>query len=288
MYQALPKYTPLRCELCTIEKEDPKRLVARAAPGVEHQRNWSSQMSLHGNSKVAPGVAALERDRAKARPAQQHLAISLSGEKPAALSVIEQACALLADAKTITDARRVIAMAEVGGDIARQQARLAEDAQAAKRASQAAIEADGLRLEAEAVAGVILKQMRDSGERAKGGEHLNSQESLPATLADLGVSRDESSRWQRVAAVPFEKRKEYIDQVLKNGGDVSRASLLRLITATPRRQAKPARTQRTTTTSSPSKETPTWEDFERVNRFWLDKDETRCLKWISYYTGTKL
>ena len=47
------------------------------------------------------------------------------------------------------------------------------------------------------------------------------------TLPDLGVSRMESSRWQRVAAVPSERRAAYVEETKAAGGEVSTAGLLR-------------------------------------------------------------
>jgi hypothetical protein len=55
-----------------------------------------------------------------------------------------------------------------------------------------------MRLRAEKRAGELLREMADGGERAQRGEAKKSQ---PATfrLDDLGVSKSQSSRWQRLA-----------------------------------------------------------------------------------------
>jgi hypothetical protein len=50
-------------------------------------------------------------------------------------------------------------------------------------------------------AGELLSEMSESGERAKGGE-AGRRESQPATLDDLGVSKTQSSRWQKLAEMP--------------------------------------------------------------------------------------
>ena len=58
-----------------------------------------------------------------------------------------------------------------------------------------------IRLRAERKAGELLKQMGEAGERDPGGR--GRIESRPATqLRDLGVSRDQSSDWQQLAAIP--------------------------------------------------------------------------------------
>jgi hypothetical protein len=58
-------------------------------------------------------------------------------------------------------------------------------------------------LRAERKAGQLLIEMADRGERFKGGD----PRSRPATLAkldDLGVSKSQSSRWQKLGAMDDE------------------------------------------------------------------------------------
>lgn len=56
-------------------------------------------------------------------------------------------------------------------------------------------------LDAERKAGQILAQMRESGERAANRNGQES-ESPPATLNDIGVTKSQSSRWQKLATLP--------------------------------------------------------------------------------------
>ncbi len=51
--------------------------------------------------------------------------------------------------------------------------------------------------------------------------------SRPSTLPDLGITRDESATWQKVAAVPDEKVAEYVVSVTEAEQEVTRAGLLR-------------------------------------------------------------
>jgi hypothetical protein len=57
--------------------------------------------------------------------------------------------------------------------------------------------ATDIRLRAERRAGQLLAEMADSGERE--GKGRREQMSPAVTLNDLGVSRMQSSRWQRLA-----------------------------------------------------------------------------------------
>jgi N6-adenosine-specific RNA methylase IME4 len=80
-------------------------------------------------------------------------------------------------------------------------ARMAKDSELIDKATD-------IRLRAERRAGEMLVEMRETGQRAKGGES-GRRELQPATLGDLGVTKTESSRWQKIAAMPereFENR----------------------------------------------------------------------------------
>lgn len=135
----------------------------------------------------------------------------------------------LAEARTLPDIRRVMEAASVAEDAGRRAAKLAEAqriaADVVEAANQAANDAAAVRLEAQAKAGELLREMRDSGQRANRGRR--DQMSQAATFDDLGVSRSDSSRWQQVAAVPAERRAEYVEETKAAGGEVSTAGLLR-------------------------------------------------------------
>jgi hypothetical protein len=77
-------------------------------------------------------------------------------------------------------------------------------------------------MRAEARAGELLKQMKVRGERDKGGKQnlspggkkrsgsLNATPSTLPKLSDLGVTKQQSSRWQKFAALPIEPIKQKI------------------------------------------------------------------------------
>lgn len=151
---------------------------------------------------------------------------------PSDLVRLTDAAQMLAEARTLPDIRKVHNLAQRAQDYARA-ARLGLDAQNSAAA---------IRLEAEAAAGALLRRMAETGERDPGGRgprvasQAASQPPAP-TLADLGVTPDESSRWQAVASVPADVRAEYVATANERETEVTRAGLLKAAGVKP---AKPA------------------------------------------------
>jgi hypothetical protein len=71
-------------------------------------------------------------------------------------------------------------------------------------------------MRAEVKAGELLAEMKARGERqAKGGDRKSKSSGgtlivTPPKLADLGVTKTQSSRWQRLAALPKEDQEAKI------------------------------------------------------------------------------
>lgn len=89
-----------------------------------------------------------------------------------------------------------------------------------------------IKVRAERRAGEMLTDMAKSGKRAStGGDKKSSSQptTMIPTLSDLNVSRDQSSRWQKLAAIP-DKTFEAALAVVKEaaGGGVTTAAMLRL------------------------------------------------------------
>src|SRR6516164_8463913 len=91
-----------------------------------------------------------------------------------------------------------------------------------------------LRLHAQRKAGHTLTVTAGNGERAaRGGNGSNQHEQMsPAvtfapTLADLGISRNESSKWQKLAAIPETDFEATMADSLDNHGTVTTAEVLR-------------------------------------------------------------
>jgi site-specific DNA-methyltransferase (adenine-specific) len=81
-----------------------------------------------------------------------------------------------------------------------------------------------LKLEAERKAGRMLGELRMKGSLRAGRPNADS----PSALADLGIEQQQSSRWQRLAAVPEERFGRWIQEVRESGSEVTEAGLFAL------------------------------------------------------------
>ena len=93
-----------------------------------------------------------------------------------------------------------------------------------------------IKLRAERKAGELLSDMAESGQRPRG----RKKESHESTLSDLGVSRDESSRWQREAEVPAGKFESWVAERNASGEEVTQSGLLKIAMAGRKKQREPA------------------------------------------------
>ena len=86
--------------------------------------------------------------------------------------------------------------------------------------------ASEIKVRAERRAGEMLAEMpKHSG----GNPNLSrSTTGSPPTLEDLGVSRDQSSRWQKLAAIPEAKFEQAVAAAKETAREVTTAALLRL------------------------------------------------------------
>lgn len=83
-----------------------------------------------------------------------------------------------------------------------------------------------IKVRAERRAGEMLAQGRANGERAKSGGDMK-KESTPPTLSDIGITRDQSSRWQSLASMSDEHFETAVATAKDTAGQVTTAFMLR-------------------------------------------------------------
>lgn len=86
-----------------------------------------------------------------------------------------------------------------------------------------------IKLRAERRAGEMLASSKKLHGARGAGKKVESNDAIP--LKDLGVSRDESSRWQRVASVPESKFEEHIAETIETKKELTTVSVLKLANA---------------------------------------------------------
>jgi len=127
---------------------------------------------------------------------------------------LSKAVQLLSEARTLDDVTQIHSMARAAEEYAR----------AEKLGNQAEHHAREIRLRAARKAGAILREMAEKGERRKRGvskgpqtHHVERNDMVP-TLTHLGITGDQSTRWQRLAAVPED---EFADRIANGWGETA-------------------------------------------------------------------
>lgn len=85
-----------------------------------------------------------------------------------------------------------------------------------------------IKLRAERRAGEMLSVMekRDGGDAMKARSHVDTE--LPPSLAELGIDKNKSSRWQREAAVDDDTFEQYLLMCREGGREVTQSGLLQV------------------------------------------------------------
>jgi len=92
-------------------------------------------------------------------------------------------------------------------------------------------DATEIRLRAERRAGQMLAEMKERGERQKPGDASGEADTRAARvspkpkLSDLGITHDQSSKWQKLAALPEEKFEERVSATRTQIGDLAGKTL---------------------------------------------------------------
>jgi ParB family chromosome partitioning protein len=131
----------------------------------------------------------------------------------------------------ISEARRALAAASTLEDVMQIRDK-AEALRVYVKAAAAGLEAANaaaeIKLRAERKAGEMLAaiEKRDGGDAARARSQAATE--LPPSLDDLGLTKDQSSRWQREAKVPEEEFEAYIESCCYEGKEVTQAGLLKI------------------------------------------------------------
>ena len=101
-------------------------------------------------------------------------------------------------------------------------------AKAALDSLETANAAAEIKLRAERRAGEMLSVMekRDGGDAMKARSHVDTE--LPPSLAELGIDKNKSSRWQREAAVDDDTFEQYLLMCREDGREVTQSGLLQV------------------------------------------------------------
>lgn len=124
-----------------------------------------------------------------------------------ALANLSRAVQMLAEARSLDDITHIRSIAKAAEEYARAE-HLGDEAEQHARE---------IRVRAGRKAGELLRTMAETGERVLSGKQIN-KDSTPTTLSELGITGDESSRWQNLARVPA---KDFEEQVQAGWGETA-------------------------------------------------------------------
>ena len=177
------------------------------------------------------------------------------------LAVLVQASQMLDEAKSLEEIKSIRDKAEAARNYVK----------AAKLGLALQNCAAEVKLRAERKAGVLLRSLR-----LRGGDRKSKRHAASLKLDDLGISRDQSKRWQHIASVSDAEFAQYLKGTADQGREITSAGLLR-IAAKGRPNSRSTPSSSTQVTSpQPDKTSSTEEVLEElVNHFKLLGDILR-------------
>ncbi len=137
--------------------------------------------------------------------------------KVSSIEKLSIARSMLADAKSLDDILHIRDIAEAARVYA----------QAAKLGLENQNEAAEVKIRAERKAGEMLAKMPKADEATRYGSNTMLLPETP-TLADLGIERMQSSRWQTIASLPDEEFEKHIAETKAERKELTTASVLRI------------------------------------------------------------
>jgi hypothetical protein len=129
------------------------------------------------------------------------------------LAVLDQASRMLDEAKSLEEIKSIRDKAEAARNYVK----------AAKLGLELQNCAAEVKLRAERKAGGLLRSLK-----LRGGDRKSKGHADPLILADLGISRNESKRWQRIASVSDAEFARYLKNMADEGREITSAGLLRI------------------------------------------------------------
>jgi N6-adenosine-specific RNA methylase IME4 len=135
--------------------------------------------------------------------------------QPKELTLLTRAEQALAQARTVDEIKSIRDKAEA----VRQYAKAADLGLAIQNHAAA------VKLKAERKAGELLKQLG-----LRGGDRRSNHQADGLKLNDLGISQNESTRWQREAAVPEREFKRFIEKTTRTNRELTSSGPIKLAT----------------------------------------------------------
>ena len=129
------------------------------------------------------------------------------------LALLEEATRMLAEAETLEDIKAIRDKAETARTYAR----------AVNAGLELQNQAAEIKLRAERKAGEFLQSLP-----LRGGDRRSKAHDEPLKLADLGITRNQSTRWQKEATVPEEVFCEFLAYARENDLEITASRLIRL------------------------------------------------------------
>src|SRR4051812_12210573 len=132
---------------------------------------------------------------------------------PSELMVLIEGARLLEEAKSLKDIKSLRDKAEAARTFLK----------AARLGLQKQNYAAELKVRAERKAGILLTSLQ-----LRGGNRRAARRQVALTLQELGISRDQSSRWQRLASVPDDDFSKYLQDAIHQGREITSAGLMQI------------------------------------------------------------
>jgi hypothetical protein len=129
------------------------------------------------------------------------------------LAVLNQASRMLDEAKSLEEIKSIRDKAEAARNYVK----------AAKLGLELQNCAAEVKLRAERKAGGLLRSLR-----LLGGDRKSKRHAAPLKLDELGISRDQSKRWQHIASVTDAEFAQYLKRMSDQGREITSAGLLRI------------------------------------------------------------